>query len=264
MLLDEVQNYVLLILHLDVIVFYLLVFLVAPEIFQRNIKQIIEDLDGTDVYIDDIIVFGDTLEEHNRRLEEVLKRLSAYNFKLNKSKSKFCVSEIKYLGHIITKEGLKVDHEKVQAIVSMDKPTDKKAVERFLGMITYLGRFIENLSEKTHVLRELLKKEVNFVWEHSHETAFEQLKAEICKCPVLKLYNVSKKTILSVDASKNGVDAVLLQDRSPVAYASKSLTETQQRWAKSKKSYMPFVLVVKGSVSLLEVKWWTCKRIINR
>lgn len=207
----------------------------APEIFQRQMVQFIDDIEGVVTYFDDVLIFAKSVEEHNSILERVLERFKKFNLKLNKSKSKFCVTKIKYLGHIISNNGITADDEKIKAINSMQKPVDKTSLQRFLGMITYLGRFINNLSDKTAPLRQLLQKENAWVWDHAQEKAFELLKKEICSCPVLKYYDVKKDVTISVDASRSGVGAVLLQEGSPIAYASKSLTNTQTRWAQIEK-----------------------------
>lgn len=213
----------------------------APEIFSRIIKQLFEDMEGVDSYVDDILVWGSSLEEHNERLDKVLKRIKENNLKLNKNKCKFGVKEIKYMGHKITSEGISPDNSKISAIVNMQQPTDKKSLERFLGMVNYVGRFISNLAEISAPLRKLLKKNIMFYWEREQEDAFQLLKKKLIEKPVLKYFQIHEPVTISVDASLNGIGAVLLQNNVPVAYGSKSLTECQKRWAQIEKELYAIV-----------------------
>ena len=106
------------------------------------------------------LVWGSSNEEHNRRLEAVLQRCLKIGLTLNKEKCKFGVSEVTYLGHTINAEGISPDKEKIRAISEMPPPEDKKGVERLLGVISYVGKFIPNMSTVTHPIRELLRKDV--------------------------------------------------------------------------------------------------------
>ncbi|KAI8438614.1 hypothetical protein MSG28_011052 [Choristoneura fumiferana] len=148
---------------------------------------------------------------------------------------KFGMEEIKYLGHRITRNGLYPDESHISAIVNMPRPTNCKDIERLLGLTTYVGNFIPNLSEKTKPLRELLKKEVEWHWTDLHENAWTLIKKCLSQTPVLQYYSMSKPITLSVDASKSGLGAVLLQNGLPVCYASKALTNTEQRYAQIEK-----------------------------
>ncbi len=137
------------------------------------------------------------------------------------------VSSVKFLGHIITKEGVRPDPDKVSAINNMPTPECKQDVERLLGMVTYLGKFIPNMSELTEPLRELLKANVLWSWQKCHDQAFEKVKTVLSNAPVLHNFQPDKPITISVDASQKGLGATLLQERAPVAYASKSLTPSQ-------------------------------------
>lgn len=106
-----------------------------------------DDLDGVEVMVDDILVWGATQKEHDKRLEKVLQRAEKRNLKLNKDKSQISMPAIHYLGHVLTKEGIKPDPKKVTAIVKMDQPKGKDDLHRFMGMVTYLSKFIPNYSE---------------------------------------------------------------------------------------------------------------------
>ena len=107
----------------------------------------IEGLEGVVNIIDDLLVWGDTIEEHDQRLIKVLERAREYNLKLNRNKCKIRTTEIKYIGHVLSTDGLKADDEKVRAVVQLPPPQDKQELMRFMGMIQYLAKFIPNLSE---------------------------------------------------------------------------------------------------------------------
>lgn len=207
----------------------------ASEVFHRKIYQNFDDLDGVCMYIDDLLIYGKSEEEHDNRLRAVLERCRKINLKLNIKKCKFRLNEIKYLGHIISKDGLSPDDSYLKAIRNMPMPTNVKDVERFLGVITYVGQFIPNLSDKTFLLRELLKKDIEWHWNEQHTKSFEELKNCLSTRPVLQFYNMKKPIVLSVDASKCGLGACLLQDGLPVAYGSKALTPTEQGYGQIEK-----------------------------
>lgn len=207
----------------------------APEVFQNRFKQIFENCEGCDIYIDDIIVYGKNKIEHDERLRKVLKTAKKNNVKFNLKKCQFGKNSIKYMGHIISAEGITLDESKIIAIKELQTPKCKEDVQRVLGMLTYVSKFITNFSSETAPLRNLLKKDVIFTWGPEQEKALESLKNKLLTKPVLQFYNVNKEVVISVDSSKSGVGAVLLQNNLPCAYASRALTETQQRYAQIEK-----------------------------
>ena len=203
----------------------------AGDIFIQEINSILRDIKGVDVVADDILVYGSTIEEHNHRLEAVLKRANEVDLRLNPQKSQICKTEVPYVGHLLTQNGLKPNPERVQAILELVTPTDKQAVQRFLGMIGYIGKFIPNLSEIAKPLRLLLSKEIAWHWNEEQEVAFKRLKELLTKAPVLKYFDVNKPITIQVDASKSGLGAALFQDNHPISLASKALDKTQQNYA---------------------------------
>jgi hypothetical protein len=203
----------------------------APEAFHRIVVQTFENIEGVESYIDDILVWGSTKEEHDDRLIKVMKRAEENGFKFNVNKCKFGVTSINYLGHIFSDEGVQIDPSKVKAINEMPTPNNRKELERFLGMTNYLSKFIENYSAKTASLRQLLKNETPWSWSSDIERAFNDLKRCLCTAPVLGYFDTNKPVVLSVDSSREGLGAVILQDNKPIAYASKALTEAQKSYA---------------------------------
>uniref|UniRef100_A0A3P9LFC2 ribonuclease H n=1 Tax=Oryzias latipes TaxID=8090 RepID=A0A3P9LFC2_ORYLA len=213
----------------------------APEVFQRAVAQMIEDLDGVVNIIDDLLVWGDSKEEHDDRLRKLLDRARQYNLKLNRNKCFIRTNEIKYIGHTLTDKGLKPDEEKVRAVTELPPPQDKQELQRFLVMVQYLAKFIPNLSDISAPLRQLLDGDIEWHWEEAQKTSFENLKQLVTKAPTLKFYDVNKPVTLSVDASSQGLGAVLLQDGLPVAYGSRALTDCQQRYAQIEKELLAIV-----------------------
>lgn len=194
-----------------------------------------EDMEGVEVIVDDILVWGENEEQHNQRLKRVLERVREKNIKLNSGKCTFTAQEVKYMGHILTAEGIKPDPEKVEAVRKMQKPTNKTELQIYLGMVTYLGKFIPQLSTVTAPLRILLEKTTEWSWMEEQDKSFEKLQKMVTEAPVLKYYDASKPVKLSTDASSCGIGAVLFQDECPIAYASKAFTDTQKRYAQIEK-----------------------------
>ena len=209
----------------------------ASEIFEERFKSIF-NIPGVEIYVDDILIFGSTKEEHDNRLEQVFNIALKENIKFNLNKCHFGMNEIKYLGHKISDKGISLDDEKIKAILDMSEPKNNKEVQRFLGLITYVGRFIKNLSERTQPLRDIIKKDNVFIWGRQQQQAFDSLKQLIVHKETLQFFDPNKPVVLSVDASSYGLGAVLIQDKKPCAYASKSMTETQRRYAQIEKELL--------------------------
>ena len=213
----------------------------ASEVFQRSVSQMLEDLEGAISFIDDILIWGNTKEQHDERLYAVLTKLRQENLKLNKAKCQFCVPGVKYLGHWIENGEIKPDEDKVRAINDMPPPADKKALQRFLGLVNYVGKFIPNLSQETAVLRQLLIEKNEFSWSFEHVEAYSKIKQIITNDPVLKIYDPNKTVTVSVDSNQKGMGAVLEQEGHPVEYASKTLTPAQCHYAQIEKELLAIV-----------------------
>ena len=135
-----------------------------------------DDMEGVETDIDDLLIFGWTKEEHDRNLKAVLIRMQENNMTLNIKKCIFGVTEIEYLGHILTQEGIRPDPKKLEAIKNMPIPEDKQAVQRLLGMVNFIAKFSPNVSVATELLRELIKKDTIFQWTDHHTECFNNLK----------------------------------------------------------------------------------------
>ncbi|XP_060073561.1 uncharacterized protein K02A2.6-like [Ylistrum balloti] len=210
----------------------------AQEVFQKRIAQHFDDIEGVEVDIDDILVFGKDNAEHDARLDRVLRRCEQINLTLNKDKCRFSENEVTYIGHRLSATGVKPDPEKLSAITEMPRPVDKKGVERLLGTVNYLAKFIPNMSTITQPIRELLRKDVAFQWNKSQDDAFKQILGILSKEPVLAFYDPRLPTTVSADASKYGLGAVILQRNKPIAFASRAMTDTESRYAQIEKELL--------------------------
>ena len=142
----------------------------APEVFQKKMSQVLEDIDGAVAIVDDIIdVWGRDIHEHDERLKRVLDRVQEVNLKLNQKKCQFRKEKIAYVGLLLTKDGLKPDPEKVRAVQAMNKPSNLKELKTFLGFIQYLAKFLPNMAEVSAPLRKLLEKNTAWYWEKQQE-----------------------------------------------------------------------------------------------
>ena len=213
----------------------------ASDEFQRMTDQLFGSIEGATVVVDDILVWGSTKEQHDQRLQAVLERCREVGMVLNASKCRLAQSSVRYLGHIFSQQGMAIDPGRIRDIMEVPSPTSAKDVQHFLGMVNFVGQFVDHLSDRSAILRELVKKDVLFHWLPHHEKAFKELKEALCRAPVLAFYDPKKEVVLSVDASKKGVGAVLLQEGRPIAYSSKSLTDSQERWAQIEKELLAIV-----------------------
>lgn len=213
----------------------------APEIYQAAMHHVLEGLSCVAVVMDDVLVWGRTKKEHDCNLKLVLYRCQQHNLRLNPKKSAFLQPEVRYLGHILTTEGRGLDPERVQDILGIPKPKNKKELQVFLGTMNFVQRFIPNMSQVTAPLRTLFREDIACVWTEAQQNSFETLRQYLTKATVLAFFNPKKPFILSVDASQLGVGAVLVQDGRPIAFSSQSLTEAQQNYAQIEKEMLAIV-----------------------
>lgn len=201
---------------------------------------------GTVNYLDDVLVFGATKEEHDANLEEVMKRLADHNVKVNESKCLLSQQEVPFLGFHLSGEGWSVENEKIRAIQNFRKPETQDEVRSFLGLINYIDRFILNRADRTWRLRELARAD-QFYWSEELDREFEFLTSTAwTKIKTLGYYNQTDETELYVDASPHGLGAVLVQldkDAKPrvIACASKSLSPAEQKYPHTQKEALAMV-----------------------
>ncbi|UYV62790.1 K02A2.6-like, partial [Cordylochernes scorpioides] len=213
----------------------------ASEVFQRCINNILSGLPGTACYMDDILIYGSTMEEHNRNLETVLRRLEENNVKLNAKKQQIAVDKVNFLGHIISRDGITIQASRAEAIQKLKRPENKTEVQRFLGMVTYLGKFIPNLSDKTAPLRKLISNKSEWKFGGEEIDCFKKLKDMVSNAPILTFFDPTKPITISSDASQYGIGTVLMQGGHAIEYASFSLNATQRKYAQIEKELLAIV-----------------------
>ena len=186
------------------------------------------------VFIDDIIIYSKTFKEHLKHIEEVLSRLASQGLYAKLSKCQFLMEEIEFLGHVVSKDGIKADPKKVIAIKKLPAPEDADQLRRFLGMSGYYRKFIRNFSKRTANIRELIKDGVVFDWNEQCQNEYQDIINELAKEPVMAFPDLSRKFILTTDASKHGFGAILSQNfeegERVIAYASRSTTDYEKRY----------------------------------
>lgn len=220
----------------------------APELFQKIMERILSGCDGCLNYIDDIIIYGATKEEHQFRLTAVLQRLEEYNVLLNKEKCIYGVQSLQFLGHNLSDKGITPDKEKLNTIRQFRSPETAEEVRSFLGLVNYVGKFLPNLSTITEPLRTLIKKENIFKWSAKEQKAFEEIKMLITSDLCLGYFDINDEIKLIADASPVGLGAVLVQvnNNGPrvISYASKSLSQVEKRYAQTEKEALALVWAV--------------------
>ena len=213
----------------------------SQDVFQQLMDETYLGCKGAAGIADDIQVYGKDGKEHDVHLHETLERTRQAGIKLNFEKCQVKQKSVKFFGNIYSEKGVEPDPGKVEAIKNIDAPHNKADLHTFLGLVNYLRQYVPNLSHHTGPLRELLKEDVEFQWTESHQEVFNKLKELITTATTLRFYDRNKPVTLQVDASTKGLGAVLMQDGNPVAYASKSLTETESRYANIERELLAVV-----------------------
>ena len=208
----------------------------APEIFQKIMSEILDGLPGVILHMDDVLVFAETAEEHDKRVRSVLQRLLEKGMTLNKDKCAFSQTSVCFLGHVVSEKGIEIDPEKSRAVCEFPAPKSVQELLRFNGMVNQLAKFIPSLAEVNEPLRQLLRKDCVWIWDTPQADAFQKVKELLTSPDVLAHYDPEKPCIIAADACSNGLGAVLLQEdkdgiRRPVYYASRAMSDTEKRYA---------------------------------
>ena len=202
-------------------------------------ENILNDVPGCVVYIDDILITGRSDEEHLQNLRQVLNQLQEKGIKLKKNKFDFMLDKDNYLGLVISSTGISPILDKVKAIHKAKAPQNVAELQSFIGMANYLPQFIPNFAEIMSPLYKLLRKNINWRWGVEEQQAFIKIKASITSEQVLRHYDPSAPLVLQVDASSIGVRAFMLQPEDgtlkPVAYASRILTNAEKKYSQIEK-----------------------------
>ncbi|KAF8753406.1 hypothetical protein RHS01_07194 [Rhizoctonia solani] len=203
-------------------------------VFMRFMNNIFHDLLDifVVVYLDDILIFSNSREEHVQHVKEVLSCLLKHNLFCNPAKCYFFVTEVTYIGLVITPDGISMEKDKVQAIMDWPEPQNVKQVQSFLGFANFYCCFVPNFSCLARPLNNLTQKEQPWIWQEEQKAAFDTIKAEICKEPVLAHPDESKPYTLETDASGAAMGAVPSQRKEdgcihPVAFMLASFSPTE-------------------------------------
>lgn len=204
----------------------------APNVFQKFLDHIMADYINKSavIYIDDILVFSDSITQHKIDLFNIMKILKIYGFIINQEKAKYFTDNIEFLGYEISYNKIKPLVDRVQGIKDFPIPINLKQVRRFIGILNYDRRFLENISETLRPLYLLTQKNVKFIWGDEQQQAFERAKQKLIDATEIIIPDPSKRFTLETDASATGVGAILRQDNGVVGYLSSTLTPTQQNY----------------------------------
>ena len=223
----------------------------APSTFQRLMETVLAGLTWSQclIYLDDIVVYSSTFDQHLKRLRRVFDRLGSAGLKLQPKKCRFARESVTYLGHILSAGGLEPDSKKVKAVLDFPQPQNSAELKSFLGLAGYYRRFMAGFSQIAAPLFALQKKGATFDWTSECQQAFEALKKRLTSAPILAFPDFTKPFCLATDASEKGLGAVLSQFESGkevvIAYASRSLSGPEKNYATVEKEALAIVWAIR-------------------
>lgn len=233
-----------------------------PAVWQRRMESVLQGLDTVVVsFYDDIIVFANNFDNLLQALTVTMDRLRLNGLRLNRSKCVFATASLECLGHRIDRHGLHKSEKHIEAVRDAPRPTTPEELQLFLGKATYYSAFIPNLSSRARSLRDMLHAET-FTWTSEADKAYQDLKNALVSPQVLMQYDPTMPLILATDASKNGLGAVLSHRLSngmerPIAYASSTMSITEQRYPQIDKEALAIVWAVKKFFHYLYARKFT-------
>ena len=221
----------------------------APEIYQRKMTEIFGDIPHVNIIMDDVLNDAATVDQHNNTLKTTLQRARENNVKFSLRKLKLCSESVGYSGHILTKDGVKMDDDKLKAVLEMPEPSSISEVRTLLGMVTYTCKFLKDLSSITEPLRILIKESndpgFEFYFDEPQKESFQTLKKLMTSAEVLRFYSLKDPITVSCDASQAGLGCVIFQNGRPVAYGSKALSDSEYAYAQIEKELLAIVFAFK-------------------
>ena len=224
----------------------------APEVYQKTIRNVIRDCEGTTNIADDILVYADSESDLDSRMEKLLGTLRSHGLAINKEKSIFKARELTFMGHKLSPRGVQPTEAKTAAIREAREPTTVSEVRSFMGLVNFCGRYIPGLATIAEPLMALTRKNASFVWTDRQRQAFEEIKDKICKAETLAYFDLEKKTLIC-DAGPVGLGAILMQEeegqRRVISFASRALTAVERRYSQTEKEALSVV--------------WACERFHN-
>ena len=223
----------------------------AGSVFSRLMAIVLSGMIGLSVlvYLDDVVIFSETLDEHFDRLEALFERLQGAGLRLKLSKCTFMTSEIKYLGHRVSKEGISVHPDHYEVIKRYPVPKTKKQVRSFLGLISYFRSYVHNFAKRAEPMIKLLRKQEEFKWENSQDASFSELKQCLLEPPILIYPDFDQPFFIATDASDVAIGSVLAQQRNgklhPIHFISRTLSPTERRYSTTKREALAVIYSLK-------------------
>ena len=231
----------------------------APATFQRMMDTVFAGMvdNGVIIYLDDILIYSETEEEHMELVKEVLSRLRKYNLCAAIKKSYFHVSEVEFLGYMISPEGISMSERKVESIRDWKRPKSVKNIQEFLGFANFYRRFIEGFSKIAHPLTTQTKKGLTFEWTDKCQEAFETLKQRFISAPILKHFKSELPTEVETDASDFALGAIMSQQQPttilhPTAFYSRKFKSAELNYDVHDKEMLAIVEAFKQWEHLLK------------
>ena len=222
----------------------------APEMYQKILQQVLQECEGAHNILDDIIVHGETEEEHDRRFDRVVQVLYEKGLTLNREKCQYKMSRLDFMGHVLSEHGVGPAEFKVKAVIGAREPKDAKEVRSFLGLVNFNARFIPDLATVSSPMRKLTKANEPFVWGLEQQHSFDELKKRLSCAETLGYFDKEVKTTVIADASPVGLGAVLVQEQGDehkvISYASRSLSNVERSYSQTEKEALAIV--------------WSCER----
>jgi hypothetical protein len=223
----------------------------APATFMNLMNDIFHPLldNCVLIYLDDILIFSNSREEHKQHLRQVLQILRKEKLYGKLSKCEFFKEEIEFLGHVVNSKGVKVEESKIKAIMDWPALTNVSEVRSFLGLATFYQRYVKNFSTIASPLTELERKDVPFEWKEPQQQAFAALKHALCSTPVLKIADPKLPFVVHSDASGTAIGAVLSQEENghfqPVAFTSRKLNPHEKNYDTRDRELLAIIHAIK-------------------
>jgi hypothetical protein len=224
----------------------------SPTVFQRVMETALRGLNYKTAlcYVDDIISFSTSFSAHLENLTDIFQHLRAAGLRLKPSKCQFCVKQVTYLGHILSKHGVSADPDKVRLVQEFPRPRNQKDVRSFLGLASYYRKFVKGFASIASPLTQLLSKDLPFEWTTDCQTAFDALKAALTTAPVLAFPDFRKQFVLYTDASATAIGYILGQrgddnKEHVISYGGRSLRASEKNWSISEREALAVVEGIK-------------------
>ena len=235
----------------------------APATFQRMMNLSFSEFIGKFVfiYLDDIIIYSPSVESHTEHIHQILNRIDQVNLRLNPTKCLFFQDSVKFLGHVVSKNGISPDQSKIEAIYNIPTPNTIKELQSFLGLANYYRRFVKNYAHIAKPLHELTKSMHTFLWNTAHQVAFNSIKEKLATAPVRHHPDMNQPFILHTDASSVALGAVLAQSNGAIEnvvnYNSRILNKHERNYSATELECLAVIWAIKINRPYLALSTFT-------